>query len=969
MEAAVRWSPHSTGDRRRFLVVDVADPSLTLNEVDSLSKREISYHPVSRSGKVNNFVAFDWSKTNESLIALGLVSGSASLIRLRDDGKPAETVAQFKLKQQRKCNSIAYSPQDWLAVAVDKARGDVCLFIYDTNRGQSPEPVRRLCAAELVSSVRFFPSQPQEIVASTQRQFMRLYDLRDGYSSGGAILQASTRNVNNIAIDPQDENYFASAGSTDDPSVTVWDRRWMSPSPPTGSSTGAVFTFTPAVNNSVKTTVWSLRYSGERRGRLAICSSSGELSVIDMVEGKISNLRSSDYVPSNPHGGAGPWTSNRYVSETTTLERPWHDSQYGRDSKKRIIAYDWILGEDGDLPDGQTVLALRPNREVDILRVPISKPLANITPRQDLSIAYGDISITEPGLHIRTEPPKAPYERTNGTKTSPEDFGPHAYDEEDETLEEGLEKLKIDRDSSKIGALLASSTIYRDRCRKGYLFDCQKNMEIVRGNWQLERLWEIVNRFRELAANDGMVHSGLDLSYIGISGLWSEVIGPNQKRRISTSPSKVEDAINGLNVARDIPSFEGERTNYEGHRQLCLAACGWKFTIESLEAECNELIERGQYYQAIVQAVLHGYNHIALNLLRTLIRSRTIDNIGLGALLASNEINDEQREMCNWMAADTEDSALKALLTFLTSGDWRDVMKTQYLHLGYRLALGLKYLNDTELSGFIQTETARAVKNGDLEGILLTGLGEQAMNLFQTYITRTNDLQTAVLATAFTNPLYVDDVRWEMWKATYFMQMQAWQTFNPRTKFTVQHDRMARTRDGGTLIESKPAQVELRCLHCQESLASTDSRFFNGQTPQQQPQSFSGPSTPTAASHAVKPPPPGASAGTVCPRCGRHLPRCGLCKLWLGTSRPNLQKGVSPRTGLSTAGGGGGDKNKENKTKEDEQVQRKQDLMAKLITFCRGCEHGFHADHARMWFQKHKVCPVADCSCCCMALG
>lgn len=180
MEAAVRWSPHSTGDRRRFLVVDVADPSLTLNQVDALGKRDITYHAVARSGKVPNFGAFDWSKTNESVVALGLVSGSASLIKLQEDGKPSETVAQFRLKQQRKCNSIAFSSQDWLAVAVDKTRSDVCLFIYDINRGQTSsfEPIRRLCAAELVSSVRFFPSQPQELVATTQRQYIRLYDLR-----------------------------------------------------------------------------------------------------------------------------------------------------------------------------------------------------------------------------------------------------------------------------------------------------------------------------------------------------------------------------------------------------------------------------------------------------------------------------------------------------------------------------------------------------------------------------------------------------------------------------------------------------------------------------------------------------------------------------------------------------------------------------------------------------------------------
>ena len=180
MEAAVRWSPHSTANRQRFLVVDVADPGLTLNEVDQRGRRSITYHAVSKSGKIQNFGAFDWSRTNESIVALGLVSGSANLVKLREDGKPAEIVAQFKLKQQRKCNSIAFSTQDWLAVAVDKTRSDVCLFIYDANRGQTHhlEPVRRLCAAEVVSSVKFFPSQPQEIVASTQRQYIRLYDLR-----------------------------------------------------------------------------------------------------------------------------------------------------------------------------------------------------------------------------------------------------------------------------------------------------------------------------------------------------------------------------------------------------------------------------------------------------------------------------------------------------------------------------------------------------------------------------------------------------------------------------------------------------------------------------------------------------------------------------------------------------------------------------------------------------------------------
>lgn len=176
----MRWSPHCKPGCQRFLVVNVADPGLVLNEVDNITKNDISYHVVSRSGRMGNFGAFDWSKTDESTVALGHSSGIASLVKFRYDGQPCDTVAQFRIKQQRKCNSIAFSTQDWLAVAVDRARSDVCLFIYDANRedGGTSSTVRRLCAAEVVSSVRFFPSQPQEIVASTGRQSIRLYDLR-----------------------------------------------------------------------------------------------------------------------------------------------------------------------------------------------------------------------------------------------------------------------------------------------------------------------------------------------------------------------------------------------------------------------------------------------------------------------------------------------------------------------------------------------------------------------------------------------------------------------------------------------------------------------------------------------------------------------------------------------------------------------------------------------------------------------
>lgn len=743
--------------------------------------------------------------------------------------------------------------------------------------------------------------------------------IADGSYPAGGNLQVSTRNVNNIAIDPLDENYFASAGSTNDPSVSVWDRRWIAQPTASGLHNTAVLTFSPAVKATFNTSVWSLRYSGLQRGRLGICSSVGEFAVIDMRENAITKITPMEYLPTNPYGGSA-WQSNCQVIQTRSVVKPFSQDGAEADAARGspLIAFDWTSES---VPfSGQMALTLYPDRRIDVVHVPVRNPQISITARSALSVGLVDVSLVEPKPYISNSKPGAPYENALGMGAA-EDFGPLDYDPEASFTGDPVNKgTQCQLGDPQIGKLLAYSTVQRERCRRGYLWDCHKNMEIVAGNWQLERLWEIIDRFRQQAAGDGMVHKSWDFKFVGVSGLWSERPGNESRRRVFRSPLTVTDALVGLVDDKNIPAFEGERTVFPEHRQICLAVCGWKFTIDDLEEECQELINRGLYYQAIVQAVLHNYKHVALNLLRTLIRSKTVPNTGLGALLASDEINEEQREMCLWMAADTDNPALKALLTFLASGDWRDVMKTNYLHLGYRVALGLKYLNDTELSGFIEAETARAVRNGDLEGILLTGLTEQAMDLFQTYIVKTNDLQTAVLATALTNPLYVDDVRWEMWKEVYFAQMQSWRAFSERAKFSVQHSRMARARDGRILVEVPSRQVMLRCNHCQRSLATRQEPSY-------------GPKKPKVAG-------PAAHAGTVCPNCGRHMPRCAICMLWLGTPDPSR-----------------------NVVAKD--LAKLKDELAKFLTFCVSCGHGYHADHAKSWFDRHSMCPEPNCQCMC----
>lgn len=635
--------------------------------------------------------------------------------------------------------------------------------------------------------------------------------------------------------------------------------------------------------------------------------------------------QTSSYLPENPFGGTF-WLSRHYVERTTSLSLPQDDD---RPENGRPVAFDWVhtAYEGGSI---QPMLILTADRDVRAISVPVADTAAQITAREDLALNRPGLTLTEAAFSSAL---------AASSHEAAEDFGPHHYPENSsQGTEEGRPHI-LTVGSPELSHLLSSSTLQRRRCEQGYLFDFHRNTRVIAGHWHLERLWEIIKRFHDHSTHSCMRFSSLDLSFVGIAGIWTESIGNMSLRSSSKgqpSPPSVNEAILGISNKMRLPAFEGTRTAFPEHRQLCLLFCGWKFTPETLEAECQELVDRGLHYLSIVQAVLHSAKHLALNILRDLIRRKILPNIGLGALLASDSINQEQKEMCLWMAADTEDTALKALLVFLSTGDWRDVMKPSYLHMGYRIALGLMYLNDSELSNFLQLEAARAVRNGDLEGILLTGLGEQGMDLFQTSITKTGDLQTAVLAMARACPKYVDDVRYEVWKETYLDNMLRWRAFGLRAKFMAQYTRFARKDDGSCMLEPRQPQVVLRCNHCLASLGHQRTTTSTSQNP-----------STTAAAAAGKQTDirPSALAGTICTTCGRHMSRCGICGLWLGTPDATTKAGARE---VGRMGGA---------------------PMEKFLAFCARCGHGFHAHHAREWFGRYEVCAVAECGCRCGSGG
>lgn len=181
MDAAIRWSPHATQHNPRFLIIDVAGNRLRLCQIEKWDKRKVQYKQLCLRDKLPNYTAFDWSKRDEDVVAIGSASGEAIMVRLDPNRPQTEYMYTFPIRHQRKCNSIAFSTTNFVATGLDRVRNDVCLNIYDLNHpdlGPNTEPYRKLASSEAISSIKFFSGQPNTLVAGVSRQYIRIYDLR-----------------------------------------------------------------------------------------------------------------------------------------------------------------------------------------------------------------------------------------------------------------------------------------------------------------------------------------------------------------------------------------------------------------------------------------------------------------------------------------------------------------------------------------------------------------------------------------------------------------------------------------------------------------------------------------------------------------------------------------------------------------------------------------------------------------------
>ena len=544
METAIRWNQRSNHSDPNFLIIDVIGRTFKHCRVTASSSNSLQWQEISRNSRAPAFRAFDWNFLH-NVVAIGQWSGEANVLRLDNESE----ALSLPIKSQRQCNAVAFSPETLLAAGLERVRNDFCLNVYDIVHWvgkqssnsllpQQPpnEPIRKLATSEGITSIKFFQEEPNVLVAGVKGTCVRIYDLRE--NSGNPAVQYNTACAHNIAVNPCDANYFASAGPPKDSTVQVWDRRAAARQPVTAPTSAAQFMNLDAplldlrdvfrTGNEIETpSIWSLRYSIAEPGSLGVLGSNGSVRIFETKRPPVdSELRKS-------YGSIIDDSAQTiYVSRTETLGRPPHRSRRGSKAvhvgeAEGILAFDYInVLSCNKRP---SAIVFHGTQEIRLRELHPTIPTIAASYRNVVSITNSSSSAewqkrkTDPkGITVFQAPQSNhiselrqkvklkignPPSVDDATRRSPKSPSVDGWEEtDDDGWNEDLSSAQsspIKADAKEVSiqksngyssgtvedALILADTSRR-RCMEGYLFDAVRNAKIVQEENELKWMWD-----------------------------------------------------------------------------------------------------------------------------------------------------------------------------------------------------------------------------------------------------------------------------------------------------------------------------------------------------------------------------------------------------------------------------------------------------------------------------------------------
>lgn len=575
------------------------------------------------------------------------------------------------------------------------------------------------------------------------------------------------------------------------------------------------------------------------------------------------------------------------------------------------------------------------------------------------------------------------------------------------------------------------STIMKQRaCQKNnqgqyYSMDPLVNMEILTGNTSISYnnniMQGLVQTWKWVARMEFENILNLPPSRALIEGGIWQLLGM-QIRSIDQQQTSTPSEVGVSSpIDEDLITIEGDCLSinmYDSPSRRCaLLACGWKTQSGNAykgatSNDKDEEKEKGKYERAAALAVWHDNIGVAVDILQQGAQQKSNNDTnqllqlvaiciagydGSNAAIwqqACSNILDQTTKVNNTSSdyeSCTNIAYLRALLRFLlltrkeevdsskSDCGLKSVLEDPHLSLSDRVAFACRFLSPIDLKTQLQQWTDACQENGAVEGLIISGLTAQGIQLLQSFVDKTGDVQTATLITSrVAMEIYSKDERrvcsewldsyrnllnhWQMWQARAMFDvdradlMRAFtssqasarqQQYNKSNKLTTEKKKNQKVLEPDFILSSLiPAQMEARCNYCSVSLSGVSRRQQDGISSNEW----------LSRSKNVL---------SCCPKCRKPLPRCSICLLSLGCLNPYAEFKKTPACHIASNSvsnrGGGGQFNKNN-----DFVSSLANLpFAEWFTWCMKCKHGGHAHCLVEWFSDHNTCPVSGCDCQC----
>ncbi|KAI9204166.1 uncharacterized protein BJ171DRAFT_459532 [Polychytrium aggregatum] len=976
----VLWTPHKSGPYANKFLVGGQDLCLyqwNPEDVSGAPPKYLAKYVPDKSASDKSVRCFDWSphQEYENIIAVGTSTGSVVLAKIAghlerqivghgsgpsyktpEGGRsrpvsPSGSAGFVNVRdfasQKGPCRLVAFNPNDkaTLLAGFEKTRGEPSLVIYDLEHGRDKgraeyemaqsdlasttsniadtersseyttsrldgfpriraDYASKAVAMESPTSAAWLYGSKSKIIAGYLR-WIRAFDTNQPGANSQAtqIMTISTKAVYGLAADPFRVERFSSYG--EDGIVQIWDMR---------KSSDPLL----SIKTDLKGGALHVSWLHSRSGLLAVAGKdSGSIKVWDIQEGIEKDANTTPSMRAI-QAGNGPRDDD---ASQSLYQLDYGGSRQGIEELKS-----------DDIADYDYIPVIWRTRQVKA-----KGPILGLT-----WVDAGRSSEGKNNLIVMTTETSQPE-----ALAVPDLFKIAWSPDNNLALSRGtMVTIHNYADSERIRPTEDISVTMRKRALKGY--SMEKNESIVDN--ELKDMWSWVSGMKRAAASNVVRAKQRSYSFLGVQSVVEDIKAESPDAALLSRSRTSSPTRSGSETQAPLP---GQSIRLSELRLLALSISSLEstpshqippFDTQELQSRLESLEANKEYEKAAGLAFFYGSGvHRAVQALDKSSEERLKF---AAATLSSYSSMPHQglmwQTICTTLSKDLQNPYLKAIFAFITYGKWEYVIGPDCkLSLRDRLGIALRYLTDAELFTYIERETQAAIVNGALEGLMLTGLTNKSIDLFESYINKTGDIQTAALVLAHLPQQQPADERVAVWIETYRLLLDRWELYTPRAHFDIDRNAWRRAADASLSENSDSGlpQVFIRCGYCGVSIAR------NNHPPQRRGEMGF---VPSIIMGHQKP------KVTICASCRNFLPRCALCHMHLGTAGDS-----HAGSGPIALGGSAGI------------VDSKYSDPSRLstwFTWCQSCRHGGHLGHMSDWFSKHTECPISDCKCQCKNL-